>query len=106
MKKIKGIIANKGKARGIARIIKNENDFSIFNEGDILVAPITDPSFVVIIIKASAIVSDKGGITSHPAIIAREFNIPCIVGVKDATKKIKSGDLIEVDAYNGIIKIF
>ncbi len=105
MKTLKGTTANKGKVKGIVKIIKNENDFDKFNEGDILVSEITNPSFTLVIIKASAIVIDKGGITSHSAIVSREFNIPCIVGTKNATQILKDGYEIEVDADNGLVKI-
>ena len=105
MKTLKGTIANKGNVRGIVRIIKSDKDFDKFNEGDILVAELTNPSFTVIIIKAAAIITDKGWITSHPAIISREFNIPCIVGVENATKILKDGYKVEVDANRGIVKI-
>jgi len=102
---IKGIIANKGKAVGRAMVVKGSKDFKKFAEGDVLVARLTDPSYVVVIIKAAAIVTDLGGITSHPAIIAREFNLPCIVGTKNASAVIKSGEIIEVNANEGYVKI-
>ncbi len=102
---IKGAIANKGVAIGKVKIIKNVNDFKKFNENDILVAKLTDPSYVTIIIKASAIITDQGGITSHPAIISREFNLPCIVGAGNATQVLKDGDMVEVDADKGVVKI-
>ncbi len=105
MKEIKGIVANKGKARGRVKIIKNSADFKNFKEGEILVAELTNPSFAAIIIKAAAIITDKGGITSHPAIIAREFGIPCLVGAKNATKILKDGDRIEMDLNKGTVKI-
>ena len=102
---IRGTIANKGKVRGRARIVNSSKDFKKFVEGDILIADLTSPAYSPVIMKAAAIVTNKGGITSHPAIIAREFNIPCIVGTKNATKLIKNDDLIEVDANKGIITI-
>ena len=105
MKEIKGIVANKGKAVGKVKIIKNSADFKNFKEGEILVAKLTNLSFAAIIIKAAAIITDKGGITSHPAIIAREFGIPCLVGAKNATKILKDGDRIEMDLNKGIVKI-
>jgi len=65
----------------------------------------TSPDFIIAIKKCSAIVTNLGGITSHAAIISREFGIPCIVGAKNATEILKTGDLVEVDADNGIVKI-
>ena len=55
--------------------------------------------------KASAIVTNEGGITSHAAILAREYNIPCIVGTKIATQILKDGDMVEVDANSGLVRI-
>jgi len=65
----------------------------------------TRPEFVPLMKKAAAIITDEGGITSHAAIISREMNIPCIIGTKIATKIFKDGDLVEVDADKGIVKI-
>lgn len=100
-----GVIANKGFAIGRARIIKTKKDFESFCEGDILIAKITNPSFIEIIAKASAIVTERGGITSHSAIVSREFNLPCLVGVKNLLKIINDGDIVEVDSYKGKIKV-
>ena len=74
-------------------------------KGDILVSQITYPNLLPAMKKAAAIVTNVGGVICHAAIIARELNIPCIVGTKNATKVLKDGDIIEVNANNGIIKI-
>jgi len=74
-------------------------------KGDILVAGQTRPTLMTAIHKAGAIVTDEGGIISHAAIISRELKKPCIIGTKIATKILKDGDLVEVDANNGIVKI-
>ncbi len=100
-----GKIANKGFAIGKTKIVKTPKDFRSFKMGDILVTTITNPSFVGIISKAAAIITELGGITSHPAIISREFNLPCLVGVKNATKKLTDGEYIEVNAYKGKVKV-
>ncbi|MBI2135817.1 hypothetical protein HYU06_01980 [Candidatus Woesearchaeota archaeon] len=102
---LRGLGACKGKVQGIVRVILGETHFSKFNEGDILVAPMTRPEFVPLMRKASAVVTDEGGITCHAAIISREMNIPCIVGTQKATAKLKDGMLVEVDASNGIVKV-
>ena len=73
-------------------------------KGDILVAPTTGPEMMTAIQKASAIVTDEGGLMSHAAIVSRELKIPCIVGTKYATKILKDGDIIEVDANNGVVR--
>lgn len=65
----------------------------------------TRPEFVPLMKKAAAIITDEGGITCHAAIVSRELNIPCIIGTRIATKVLKDGDYIEVDADNGIVKI-
>ena len=72
-------------------------------EKSILVTTTTDPEFMPAIKKSSAIITDIGGLLSHAAISAREINVPCIVGTENATKILKSGDIIEVDIENGLI---
>ena len=104
-KLIKGDIANKGKVTGRAKVVLSYNDVSKVEEGDILVASMTTPDYVAAMEKAIGFVTDEGGITCHAAIISREFSIPCIVGTVNGTKVIKDGDMIELDAYNGIVKI-
>lgn len=101
-----GRVASKGKARGTVAIIKGVKDLHKVKDGNILVSITTHPDYVSAMRKASAIVTDEGGITSHAAIVSREFGIPCIVGCKHATKLLKDGDLVEVDAEKGkIIKL-
>ncbi len=75
------------------------------NKGDILVSIATNPDIVPAMKKAAAIITEQGGITSHAAIVSREFNTPCIIGTKIATKVLHDGDLVEVDADKGIVKI-
>lgn len=102
MKKIlTGIAASSGNAQGKVKIVKSIKDSNSFQEGDILVAKITDPSMVVMMGRAAAIVCDIGGITSHPAIVSREMGIPCVVAAKDATSIFKTGDEILVDGDKG-----
>jgi phosphoenolpyruvate synthase/pyruvate phosphate dikinase len=79
--------------------------FKGFNKGDVLVATWTEPKYTPIMKLASAIVTDEGGLTSHAAIVSRELNIPCVIGTKNATKVLKTGDMVEVDANNGVVKI-
>ncbi|MEK6958528.1 MAG: PEP-utilizing enzyme [archaeon] len=103
--KLKGIIAFKGKATGKARIILGKSDLHKVGETDILVARVTIPDYIPAMKKAIALVTEEGGITSHAAISAREMRKPCIVGIKGITKVLKDGDLIEVDAEKGIVKV-
>ncbi len=108
---IHGAIANKGYAKGKVRIVAMsdlkslETDTKRFNAGDILVTTMTQPNMMSIAKKAGAIVTDQGGITCHASIISREFNIPCVIGCNFATKILKDGDLVEVDANNGLVRI-
>lgn len=102
---VKGMIASKGTARGFVKIINKVSEFSKFNKGDILVSIMTRPEFLPIMEKAAAIVTDEGGITSHAAIVSRELGIPCIVGTQTATRILKDGQKVEVDAVKGIVKI-
>ena len=101
---IKGIIANPGKVVGHVKIVDVNTGLSSFEKGSILVSKYTTPSFALIIAKSRAIVTDFGGITSHASIVSREFGIPCIVGTEIATKVLKDGDLVEVDAEKGIVR--
>ncbi len=105
IRELKGSIACGGLIKGIVRIISNKNDFSKVGERDILVTSMTTPEMVPIMKKASAFVTDEGGITCHAAIVAREMKKPCIIGTKIATQVLKDGDLVEVDANKGIIKV-
>ena len=75
------------------------------NKGDILVSIATDPDIVPAMKKAAAFITEQGGVTSHAAIVAREMKKPCVIGTKIATKVLKDGDLVEVDATRGIVKI-
>ena len=99
-------MACEGKAKGTARVIlKNDAKGVLFNKGDILVTINSSPSLMKFIQKSSAIVTDEGGTGCHAAIISRELNIPCVMATKVATTVIKDGDLIEVDANTGIVRI-
>jgi pyruvate,water dikinase len=101
---LQGTIANAGYAKGIVKILKSTLDLSKVNYGDILVAPMTIPSFVPAMERAAAFITDEGGILCHAAIVAREMRKPCIIGTKFATKYLKDGDLVEVDAIKGFVR--
>lgn len=102
--KLTGSCAYPGQAEGIVRIINVPDEISKISRGEIMVSHTTFPSLVPAMKKASAIVTDDGGITCHAAIVARELKTPCIVGTKIATKVLKDGDYVEVDANQGVIK--
>ena len=111
IKEIKGTIASKGFAKGKVIILSytksSEHAEKIKNmtDGDILVSEMTRPNIIVACEKAGAIVTDEGGITCHAAIVSRELKKPCIIGTKIATKILKDGDVIEVDANVGVVRI-
>jgi len=102
---VKGLSAGKrGYGIGIAKIVFNPDEASkLMNKGDILVTDMTNPDFVPFMKIASAIVTDKGGVTSHAAIVSRELAIPCIVGTETATKVMETGKQYTVDSRNGIV---
>ncbi len=103
-KSLKGTIAYRGIARGVVRIVYDPRDSMEFNEGDILVTGMTRPEFLLLMKKAGAIVTDSGGILSHAAIVARELKKPCLIGTERATKILQTGDVVEVDAEQGIVR--
>ena len=102
---LKGNVAYGGVAKGIARIVFNPHTVKKFNKGDVLVTGMTRPEFLPLMKKASAFITDAGGLLSHAAIVARELKKPCIIATEIATRVIKDGDLIEVDANQVIVKI-
>lgn len=102
---IRGNIAFKGKISGKAKIVLSADDIKKVERGDILVAVMTFPHFIAAMEKASAFITDEGGILCHAAIVSREMKKPCIIGTKIATKVLKDGDMVEVDADEGIVKI-
>ncbi|MFA6918513.1 MAG: PEP-utilizing enzyme [Patescibacteria group bacterium] len=100
-----GKIGYKGKIKGVAKILKTNEDMSKVKKGEVVITAMTTANLLPALEKASAFVTDEGGITCHAAIIAREMRKPCIIGTKIATMVLKDGDLIEVDANKGIVKI-
>ncbi len=106
LKEIKGIIGNKGIVRGkIHKIMDNDISNISFKDGEILLAPSTNPALIPLMKKSAGIITDEGGLLCHAAIISRELHIPCIIGTQIATKILKNGDEVLLDADNGIIKI-
>lgn len=102
---IKGYAASPGIVEGVAKVLRSINDFGEIQEGDILVCPITHPSWSPLFGKISAAVSDIGGTMSHMAIVAREYGMPAVVGTGSATKRIVSGQRLRVDGDRGIVTI-
>lgn len=100
---LKGIPASPGIGTGEVKILKSPSEIEKIKKGDILVAPMTSPDYVPAMKKASAIVTNEGGMTSHAAIVSREMGIPCVVGTGEATKKLNDGDVVTVNGTTGEI---
>jgi pyruvate,water dikinase len=102
---IAGVSGCTGIARGRARVILSPDDPSALEPGEILIAPITDPSWTPLFVAAGAVVVDVGAPFSHAAIVSRELGIPCIVSAAQATKRIPDGALVEVDGTTGTVTV-
>ena len=104
LKEVKGQVAFSGKISGNVRIVRTRQDMKIFKTGEVLIAPMTDPSYLSIMKRAAAFVTNEGGVLCHAAIVARELKKPCVIGTKIATHVFKDGDMVEVDAVKGIVR--
>jgi phosphohistidine swiveling domain-containing protein len=102
---LRGSTAYPGYARGTVRIVNRPEDVPNVNVGDILVSVATTPSIILAMKRAAAIVTDEGGLTCHAAIVSRELHIPCVVGTKRATRALRDGDTVEVDAHRGVVRV-
>ncbi len=100
---LEGLAASPGRYQGPARLVREPADFCRLQHGDVLVAPITSGAYNVVLPMIGAIVTDRGGALSHPAIIAREFAIPAVVGTGEATSRLSDGALVEVDGDRGTV---
>jgi pyruvate, water dikinase len=96
-----GLAASPGIASGTVKIIHDLKDLSKIVKGDVLVTSMTNPDMVVSMQKSAAIVTDEGGLTAHASIVSREMGIPAIVGTREATTKLKDGEIVTVDGYSG-----
>jgi pyruvate,water dikinase len=102
---LRGVAASPGVVEGIARVLADVSQIGELREGEILVAPVTAPSWAPVFAKIKAAVSDIGGAMSHAAIVAREYGMPAVVGTGDATKRIRTGDTIRVDGDRGTVRV-
>jgi len=100
---IRGLGASPGRGSGLVRVLQSPDRDNGFESGDVLVAEMTTPDWVPLMKKASAIVTDGGGMTCHAAIVSREMGLPCVVGTRDATKVLKDGMLVTVDGTHGVV---
>ncbi|MEI6650115.1 MAG: PEP-utilizing enzyme [Candidatus Moraniibacteriota bacterium] len=105
LSEIRGTVARKGFGKGTVKVIFGGNDFASFEEGDVLVTSMTRTEYVPLMRKAAAIVTDEGGVTCHAAIVSRELDVPCIIGTSNATRVLHDGDLVEVDADHGVVRL-
>ena len=99
---ITGIAVGNKIGKGKVRIIKSVSGIGQFQKGEVLVTRMTDPDWVPVMKMASAIVTDEGSRVCHAAIVSRELGIPAIVGARNATRKLKSGDMVTVDCTQGL----
>jgi pyruvate,water dikinase len=104
VRELRGVGASPGRVYGVARVV-HDPDETDFVEGEILVCQTTDPSWVGLMNLASALVIDIGGPISHGAIIARELGVPCVIGALNATRVIRSGDVLTIDGGDGSVHI-
>ncbi len=105
LQEIKGRVGVRGKVVGKVKVVHLVSEINKVDSGDIIVSPMTTPAFMPALIKASAFVTDEGGVLCHAVVVAREMNKPCIISTKIATEVLKDGDTVEVNANDGIVKI-
>ncbi len=99
-----GIPVSSGIIEGIAKVITDPSKAAL-NKGEILIAPFTDPGWTPLFINAAGLVMEVGGLLTHGTVVAREYGIPAVVGISEATQKIKTGQKIRVDGNNGYVMV-
>jgi pyruvate,water dikinase len=102
---LEGLAASGGKYTGTARICTDPSHFALGQPGDVLIARATMPSYNVLLPIVGAVVTDRGGALCHAAIVSREYGLPCVVGTRDATRRIEDGDVVTVDGDTGRVEI-
>ena len=104
-RQITGQPAGPGLVRGPARVIHEHADIARFKRGEIIICDGVDPNMTFVMPLAAGIVERRGGMLIHGAIIAREYGLPCVTGVHDATSRIRTGQTVTVDGYLGIVTL-
>lgn len=99
------MVVSKGKAKGKIKLLLRREEIAKIKKGDILVAPQDTPWYMPELKKAGGVITDGGGMTCHAAIVSRELGIPCVISTKIATKVLRDGQIVEVDADKGVVKI-
>ena len=105
VKKLKGCAASPGVVEGMVRVIKRVDQLDEVESGEILVCPITSPSWAPVFSKIQAAVSDIGGIMCHAAIVSREYGLPAVVGTGRGTKVLETGQRVRVDGHTGLVSV-
>ena len=102
---ITGLAASVGVIEGTARVVLSPEQFQEVQNDEIIICRMTSPSWVVLFTKIGGLVTDAGGMASHPAVVSREFGIPAVVGTSDATRRIKTGDHVRVNGATGVVQV-
>jgi phosphohistidine swiveling domain-containing protein len=102
---LRGLAASPGVVEGRARFVASPDEFSQVQPGDILVCRMTNPAWVVAFTKIGGLITEAGGATSHPAVVAREFGIPAVVGASNATERVQTGDRVRLNGSSGLVEI-
>jgi pyruvate,water dikinase len=102
---VTGTPASAGRFAGTVRVVMGEHEFGKIRGGDVVVCPTTSPVWSVVFPSMGALVTDGGGILSHPAIIAREYGMPAVVGTGNATSLLRDGQRVIVDGGTGVVEI-
>jgi len=102
---LRGTGASAGIARGPARLVLSPQDFARVQQGDVIVCPASNPSWVPVFASAAGLVTNTGGVLSHAAVVAREFGLPAVVGTGNATDRIPEGSTVEIDGTLGVVRI-
>ena len=102
---VSGVAASPGIGVGPAVVLYGPEDFHRVRQGDVIIAYNTDPGWTPLFAKAAGVAVEMGGILNHCAIVAREYNIPAVVGVAGVTSRIRNGDLVTVNGYLGVVDV-
>ncbi len=102
---VRGLSASGGRYVGTARVVLSPTEFARVQRGDVLIARMTVPTYNVLLPLIGGVVTDRGGLLSHPAIVAREYGIPGVVGCRDATVRIPDGATVEIDGTAGTVRV-
>ncbi len=105
VEELKGFASSPGQVEGVARVIRSAEEISELETGEIMVCPCTNPSWAPALSMIKAAVTDIGGLTSHAAIVSREYGVPSVTGTGIATTVIKTGDTISVNGDEGVVHI-